>query len=77
MQLETISAVVGQHADTIELSFDPVHAGCMVWYRYPEVSAMPCMDPDRPLTPSELEEERRELYPDDDDDDDDDDAEEE
>jgi hypothetical protein len=38
MQLETISAVVGQHADTIELSFDPVHAGCMVWYRYPEVS---------------------------------------
>jgi hypothetical protein len=37
------------------------------------------MDPDRPLTPSELEEMRRELYPDDDDDndDDDDDAEEE
>jgi hypothetical protein len=33
--------------------------------------AMPCMDPDRPLTPSELEEIRRELYPDDDDDDDD------
>jgi hypothetical protein len=31
------------------------------------------MDPDRPLTPSELEELRRELYPDDDDDDDDDD----
>jgi hypothetical protein len=31
--------------------------------------AMPCMDPDRPLTPSELEEIRRELYPDDDDDD--------
>jgi hypothetical protein len=29
------------------------------------------MDPDRPLTPSELEEMRRELYPDDDDDDDD------
>jgi hypothetical protein len=29
------------------------------------------MDPDRPLTPSELEEIRRELYPDDDDDDDD------
>jgi hypothetical protein len=28
------------------------------------------MDPDRPLTPSELEEIRRELYPDDDDDDD-------
>jgi hypothetical protein len=27
------------------------------------------MDPDRPLTPSELEDERRELYPDDDDDD--------
>jgi hypothetical protein len=27
------------------------------------------MDPDRPLTPSELEEIRRELYPDDDDDD--------
>jgi hypothetical protein len=39
MELETISAVVGQHADTIELSFDPVHAGCMVWYRYPDVSA--------------------------------------
>ncbi len=33
--------------------------------------AMPCLDPDRPLTPSELEEIRRELYPDDDDDDDD------
>ncbi len=31
---------------------------------------IPCMDPDRPLTPSELEEIRRELYPDDDDDDD-------
>ncbi len=31
---------------------------------------IPCLDPDRPLTPSELEEERRELYPDDDDDDD-------
>jgi hypothetical protein len=30
---------------------------------------IPCLDPDRPLTPSELEEERRELYPDDDDDD--------
>ena len=31
--------------------------------------AMPCLDPDRPLTPSELEEIRRELHPDDDDDD--------
>jgi hypothetical protein len=29
---------------------------------------IPCLDPDRPLTPSELEEIRRELYPDDDDD---------
>ena len=32
---------------------------------------IPCLDPDRPRTPSELEEIRRELYPDDDDDDDD------
>jgi hypothetical protein len=38
MELETISAIVGAHDDTIELSFDPVHAGCIVWYRYPEVS---------------------------------------
>jgi hypothetical protein len=25
---------------------------------------IPCLDPDRPLTPSELADERRELYPD-------------
>jgi hypothetical protein len=39
MELETISAVVGEHADVIEVAFDPAHAGCVVWYRYPEVSA--------------------------------------
>jgi hypothetical protein len=39
MELITISAIVGAHDDTIELSFDPVHAGCVVWYRYPDVSA--------------------------------------
>ncbi|MCA3291237.1 MAG: hypothetical protein ING23_12490 [Roseomonas sp.] len=38
MELKTISAVVGQHADTIELSFDPDRPESPVWYRYPDVS---------------------------------------
>jgi hypothetical protein len=31
---------------------------------------IPCLDPDKPLTREELDDERRELYPDEEDDDD-------